>query len=318
MWRLRLAGTVLFVAMRPALALPAVAQAGLTRPAAGSVRGPFVALGDSFAAGNLIPASPSGTSPGCLRSSHDYGADAAAALRAARFVDATCTGASTTSMTQPEPVLPGTNPPQFSVLAADDSVVTLTLGGDDVGFPHILATCAALSLTDLSGGPCQRHHTAGGTDRLAAAITATAPKIAAVLRGIHLRAPSARVLLVGYPDILLATGDGPYLRAVETRSPARDRPGGGPFREHVAEWAGARPVLCYPRRVNITELVIFHRPGGSSPPSDTKTRAQLPPVRGGSHDCPGLLPPSSPPPGPAASGRTSPAWAVRCRWPARR
>jgi hypothetical protein len=29
------------------------------------------------------------------------------------------------------------------------------------------------------------------------------------------------------------------------------------------------PVLCYSRGVNITELVIFHRSGGSSPPSDT-------------------------------------------------
>jgi hypothetical protein len=35
--------------------------------------------------------------------------------------------------------------------------------------------------------------------------------------------------------------------------------------------AGARPVLCYSRWVNITELVIFHRSGGSSPPSDTQT-----------------------------------------------
>ena len=226
--RPRLAGAALFVALLSALTLPAVAQAGLMRLAAGSVRGPFVALGDSFAAGNLISASPFGTPPGCLRSSHDYGADAAAALHAARFIDATCTGASTRSMTQPEPVLLGTNPPQFSFLATDDSVVTLTLGGDDVGFPRILTTCAALSLTDLSGDPCRRHYTAGGTDRLAAAITATAPKMAAVLRGIHLRAPSARVLLVGYPDILPTTGDGcwpevpfavgdvPYLRGVET------------------------------------------------------------------------------------------------------
>ena len=186
-----------------------------------------MALGDSFAAGNLIPASPSGTPAGCLRSSHDYGADAAAALRVTRYIDATCNGASTTSMTQPEPVLRGINPPQFSSLAADDSVVTLTIGGEDVGYTGILETCAALSLTDLFGDPCQRHYTAGGTDRLAAAINATAPKVAAVLRGIHARAPLARVLLVGYPDILPSQGDGcwpevpfafgdlPYLRGVE-------------------------------------------------------------------------------------------------------
>ena len=186
-----------------------------------------MALGDSFAAGDLIPASPSGTPGGCLRSSHDYGADAAAALRVTRYIDATCNGASTASMTQPERVLLGTNPPQFSSLAADDSVVTLTIGGEDVGYTGILETCATLSLTDLFGDPCQRHYTAGGTDRLAAAINATAPKVAAVLQGIHARAPLARVLLVGYPDILPSQGDGcwpdvpfafgdvPYLRGVE-------------------------------------------------------------------------------------------------------
>jgi lysophospholipase L1-like esterase len=51
--------------------------------------------------------------------------------------------------------------------------------------------------------------------------------VAAVLQQIHARAPGARVLLVGYPDILPAAGDGcwplvpfafgdvPYLRTIE-------------------------------------------------------------------------------------------------------
>jgi hypothetical protein len=34
--------------------------------------GTFVALGDSYAAGNLIPASPAGTPAGCPRSTHNY------------------------------------------------------------------------------------------------------------------------------------------------------------------------------------------------------------------------------------------------------
>jgi hypothetical protein len=225
--RRRLAGTTLIVAILLALALPGVALAGQTRQDGVSVGGPFVALGDSFAAGNLIPASPSGTPAGCLRSSHDYGADAAAALGATRYIDATCTGATTRNMTEPEPKLIGTNPPQFSFLAADDSVVTLTIGGDDVGFLRVLKTCGVLSLTDLFGHPCERHYTAGGTDHLVAAINATAPKVAAVLQGIHARARHARVLLVGYPDILpnsghgcwpqtpFAFGDVPYLRGIE-------------------------------------------------------------------------------------------------------
>jgi GDSL-like Lipase/Acylhydrolase family len=222
--RLREAGTTLVVAILLTLTLPAAAQA--TRPAAGPFSGPFVALGDSYAGGNLIPSSPSGTPAGCLRSSHDYGADAAAAL-GVTYVDATCTGATTADMTSPESVLFGTNAPQFSRLAANDSVVTLTIGGDDIAFLAILETCAKLSLTDLFGNPCQRHYTGGGTDRLAAAINATASKVAAVLAGIHHAAPSARVLVVGYPDILPNTGHGcwplvpfaygdvPYLRGVE-------------------------------------------------------------------------------------------------------
>jgi lysophospholipase L1-like esterase len=197
-----------------------------TRPAAQSATGPFVALGDSYAAGNLIPWSPSGTPAGCLRSTHNYGADAAAAL-GRTYIDAACTGATTADMTAPQSVLLGTNPPQLSFLGADDSVVTLTIGGDDLGFLGILETCARMSLTDPFGNPCQRHYTAGGTDQLASKIAATAPKVAAVLHAIHTRAPNARVLVVGYPDILPNTGDGcwplvpfafgdvPYLRGIE-------------------------------------------------------------------------------------------------------
>jgi hypothetical protein len=234
--RLRIAGTTLTAAALLALVLPAgaqaaeAAQAGQIRPDAapsGPPTGPFVALGDSFAAGNLIPTSPAGTPAGCLRSSHDYGADAAALLGMTDYVDATCTGATTANMTQPESVLLGTNPPQFDALAADDSVVTLTVGGDDIAFLSILETCAKLSLTDPFGNPCQRHYTTDGTDQLVAAINATAPKVAAVLQAIETRAPEARVLLVGYPDILpvsghgcwplvpFAFGDVPYLRGIE-------------------------------------------------------------------------------------------------------
>jgi lysophospholipase L1-like esterase len=128
----------------------------------------------------------------------------------ASYVDATCTGATTRSMTQPEPVPLGTNPPQLDALAADDSVVTLTIGGDDIGFLGILETCAKLSLSSLFGNPCQRHYTSGGTDQLAAAVNATAPEVAAVLRAIESRAPDARVLVVGYPDILPVSGHGCY------------------------------------------------------------------------------------------------------------
>jgi lysophospholipase L1-like esterase len=189
--------------------------------------GTFVALGDSYAAGNLIPASPAGSPAGCLRSTHNYSGDVQAALQAGHYVDVACTDATTAEMTRPQDTVAGTNRPQFDALSPRDSLVTITIGGNDIGFKSILATCVALSVTSPSGHPCERHFTAGGTDRLAARVAAAGPKVAAVLRGIHRRAPRARVLLVGYPDILpnsgtgcfpdvpLAHGDVPYLRATE-------------------------------------------------------------------------------------------------------
>ena len=86
-----------------------------------------------------------------------------------------------------------------------------------------------LSFTNPFGAPCKGHYTSGGTDRLARAVAQTGPKVAAVLRKIHQRAPSARVLLVGYPVILPSTGNGcwplvpfafgdvPYLRGIELK-----------------------------------------------------------------------------------------------------
>jgi len=195
--------------------------------AAAAPAGTFVALGDSYAAGNLIPASPVGSPAGCLRSTHNYSGDVQAVIHAGRYVDAACTDATTADMTRSQDTVAGTNRPQFDALSPRDSLVTITIGGNDIGFKSILATCVALSVTSPSGHPCERHFTAGGTDQLAARVAAAGPRVAAVLAGIHRRAPHARVLLVGYPDILpasgtgcfpdvpLAHGDVPYLRATE-------------------------------------------------------------------------------------------------------
>jgi lysophospholipase L1-like esterase len=107
--------------------------------------------------------------------------------------------------------------------------VTLGVGGNDVGFASIIITCSGLSYARPNGSPCEKFYTAGGTDQLAEMISATGPKVAAVLAAIHQRAPQARVLLVGYPDILpnagqgcwpvvpIARGDVPYLRGVELK-----------------------------------------------------------------------------------------------------
>jgi len=185
-----------------------------------------VALGDSYTAGPLVP-NQTGSPAGCLRSTHSYPFGVATGTGAATFTDVSCQGATTANMTHSQSVPLGTNPPQDNGLSASTTLVTLQVGGNDIGFTDIIVHCTTLSLTNPFGSPCKNHYTSGGTDRLRAKIDAAAPKVAADLRGIHAGAPNARVLLVGYPVILpnggdgcwpevpIAFGDVPYLRGVE-------------------------------------------------------------------------------------------------------
>lgn len=180
----------------------------------------YVALGDSYASGPGIPAQ-TGLPAGCARSDHNYPSLLAKWLRIPRFTDVSCGGARTVDMTAPQQVPGGVNPPQLNALKPDTELVTLMIGGNDIGFGEILQTCGRLAAADPTGNPCQRHYTAGGTDQLAARIAATGPKVAAVLAGIQKRSPRAHVVVVGYlrilpptgscfPAVPFAAGDGPY------------------------------------------------------------------------------------------------------------
>ena len=204
-----------------AMLLPAATAAGASGPS-------YVSLGDSYTSGPLIP-HQTGVPAGCLRSTHNYPSLVAAALGAVSFSDVSCAAATTASMTAPQPVTPGVNPPQLNALSASTTLVTLGISGNDLGFANIIVSCTELSLSSPLGSPCESHYTAGGTDQLAQLITMIGPKVAAVLAAVRQRAPQARVLLVGYPDILpntgrgcwpvvpIAHGDVPYLRGVEAQ-----------------------------------------------------------------------------------------------------
>ena len=189
--------------------------------------GPVVALGDSYTAGDILPLSLTSRPLGCLRSPKSYPAQVAKAL-GAELVYAACGGAGVKEMTQAQPTYFGTNPPQLAALAPDDRLVMLTLGGDDMGFLNVLDECMKLSITNPFGSPCESHYTSGGTDQLAARVTAEVPRLAAVLDAIRARAPGARVLVVGYPDMFpqqggcwpavpITAGDVAYLRGIEAQ-----------------------------------------------------------------------------------------------------
>ena len=207
------------------LALCTVLASALTADAA-SARLNYVALGDSYTAGPLIPLQR--LDPlGCLRSTANYPAQLAVRLRVRSYTDVSCSGADTTNLTEPQSVLLGPNPPQLDALRASTTLVTLGIGGNDYGvFGDVVGTCPALRDSDPTGNPCQRHFTVDGVDTLKAAIAHTRDNISAALSEIHARAPHAKVLAIGYPriappsgtcpDILpFADGDYPWLNSVE-------------------------------------------------------------------------------------------------------
>ena len=196
-------------------AISAPAQAPVSR---------YVALGDSFTAGPLIPTQLDDP-VGCFRSDHNYPHLVATSLHVPSFVDVSCSGATTKDMTSPQSVNPGPdNPPQLDGLDAQTQLVTIGIGGNDIGYSEIIQTCAT---SDPSGTPCQDHFVHGGDDEISDRIAAAAPKIADVLDEIHSRSPAARVFVVNYLSLLPETGSGcfpqvpfaaadvPYLRAKE-------------------------------------------------------------------------------------------------------
>jgi GDSL-like Lipase/Acylhydrolase family len=205
---------VLFGVLLAMLASAAFANAASAAPN-------YVSLGDSYVAGPFIPLQ---LPPfGCLKSDHNYPHLAAPAI-GLPLRDPSCSGAKTDHMTQTQNVNPGPNPPQFDSLDADTQVVTLGIGGNDIGFSSIAKDCFS---TQQHGSPCKDKYTAGGTDQISARIQNTAPKVDAVIQGIHSRSPNAKVYVVNYPAILpdqgpgcwpvmpVADGDVPYVRDKE-------------------------------------------------------------------------------------------------------
>jgi len=167
----------------------------------------YVALGDSYTAGPLIP-NQSLSPLGCLRSDKNYPSVARTQVRATKFKDVSCSGATTDDFYEPQGVTPGPpNAPQLDALNNMTKIVTIGIGGNDVGFSDIVKNCA---LQNPFGQGCQAEYTPGDRDLLRERIAAAAPKIRRVLSDARARAPRAQVFIVGYPTVLPDVGNGCY------------------------------------------------------------------------------------------------------------
>lgn len=185
----------LLPALLAALSITWTTGAAVAEPDGAEPDYEYVALGDSSAAGPLIPQQDP-AAPGCLRSTRNWPSVLADRI-GARLTDVTCSGAVTDDLAGSQSTFDGTQPPQADALSPSTDLVTLSIGGNDVELVDVAVACVNL-LPQPVGTSCRDELTAGGRDRLAERIDAYAAEFAAALDLISERAPGARVVVVGY------------------------------------------------------------------------------------------------------------------------
>lgn len=173
----------------------------------------YVALGDSFSAGegagDYLPGTDENADV-CHRSENAY-PERVGRARDMEPAFVACSGAKTADYWGPQGNMVS-QPPQRDLLTEDTELVTLSMGGNDIGFSSVVKDCVLFKLRPVGNGDCQ--------DRVARArqdLTnwsgdnqerSAPPAMTAMLQDIRERAPNARILTLGYPHVFPAVTDG--------------------------------------------------------------------------------------------------------------
>ncbi|HEX3792156.1 MAG TPA: SGNH/GDSL hydrolase family protein [Pseudonocardiaceae bacterium] len=156
--------------------------AALAAPASAATGTYYVALGDSYTAGYGLPTQL--TSPaiiaGCGQSSNSY-PHLIAAHYGIALDDRACSGATTAAFTSSQ----GANPAQDSALGTSTRLVTISMGGNDVGG----GTAGCLGATSS----CQ-----GGSATYTAELNYLASHLSGDIAHIKSLAPNALIVYIGY------------------------------------------------------------------------------------------------------------------------
>nr|WP_161989042.1 SGNH/GDSL hydrolase family protein [Sphingomonas glacialis] len=160
-------------------------------------------MGSSFAAGPGVATPADEPQTRCARSIYNYAHVLARSLDL-RLRDVSCSGATTEHILGPWKELP----PQIEALAADTRLVTITIGGNDVGFIGNLgsASCRSFPFPPLGtpGGKCPDPRSISETSwsKLAIAVR----RIVSVVRE---KSPAALIVFVDYVQVLPRAGTCP-------------------------------------------------------------------------------------------------------------
>jgi lysophospholipase L1-like esterase len=170
-----------------ALMVAAFTLGASSRPAAAAVMpaaatGTYAALGDSFSAGVGSGRPDSGSSL-CRRTSGAYPSLWAASRPGVRLTFLACSGARiSTVRNQQVPQVPH-----------DAGMITVTMGGNDVGFAAVVEICALAS--------SDRSCTLSVGLAKVVAVTVVPVQLALTLRALKNQAPHARIVVLGYPRL---------------------------------------------------------------------------------------------------------------------
>ncbi|WNG93333.1 SGNH/GDSL hydrolase family protein [Mycobacterium sp. ITM-2016-00318] len=163
----------------------------------------YVALGSSMAAGPGIAPRDKHAPLRAVRSAANYPHLVAQRL-GLDLVDVTYSGATTADvLTDRRNGLP----PQVTALDGSESLVTITIGGNDVGYVPLMTAAAlphAVRWMPVAGDRVRESVDPTARDR---ALVAVAEKLANVGREVRSRAPRARVLFVDYLTLLPPAGE---------------------------------------------------------------------------------------------------------------
>ncbi|WP_329209593.1 SGNH/GDSL hydrolase family protein [Streptomyces sp. NBC_00683] len=174
-----------FWASASTLAIAAVAALGMAQPASAAGDN-YVALGDSYSSG-VGAGNYTSESGDCMRSTNAYPSLWAAANAPSSFKFVACSGATTGSVSSG----------QLGALSSSTTLVSVTAGGNDVGFADVMQTCVL-----QSEATC--------VSRVNTAISQVQNSLPASLNSLYgnirSRAPQAHVVVLGYPRFYKLSG----------------------------------------------------------------------------------------------------------------
>ncbi|MDA2807835.1 SGNH/GDSL hydrolase family protein [Nocardiopsis suaedae] len=172
-------------------------------PVEAATWGHYLALGDSYSSGDGAGSYLPGTTgeDGCFRSADAYPSRTSESFDfAGGFGFVACSKHKGSQLLEEA----GAEDAQLGAVDEYTSLVSLGIGGNDLGFTPVLRTCM-VRVPLVSGGVCQGQEE--DVDRRMRAFDDTLDGIIAEVRD---RAPDARLLLVGYPRLFPEEPSGMY------------------------------------------------------------------------------------------------------------